>query len=73
MYQSAHSAVHSLEEHVQIVDALEKRDPRQAARLMAHHVAAMEQNLIYTRLGNPLGQAELADRSPDETFTPRLR
>ncbi|MBY0286056.1 MAG: enoyl-CoA hydratase/isomerase family protein [Mycobacteriaceae bacterium] len=35
--------------------------------------AAMEQNLIYTRLGNPLGQAELADRSPDDTFTPRLR
>ena len=25
--------------------------------------AAMEQNLIYTRLGNPLGQAELAARS----------
>ena len=35
--------------------------------------AAMEQNLIYTRLGNPLGQAELADRAPDDTFTPRLR
>ena len=24
--------------------------------------AAMEQNLIYTRLGNPLGQAELAEQ-----------
>lgn len=35
--------------------------------------AAMEQNLIYTRLGNPLGQAELANRTHDETFTPRLR
>jgi enoyl-CoA hydratase/carnithine racemase len=35
--------------------------------------AAMEQNLIYTRLGNPLGQAELADRSPVDRPTPRLR
>lgn len=26
--------------------------------------AAMEQGLIYTRLGNPLGQAELADQQP---------
>ena len=35
--------------------------------------AAMEQNLIYTRLGNPLGQAELAGRSPGDRPTPRLR
>jgi enoyl-CoA hydratase/carnithine racemase len=35
--------------------------------------AAMEQNLIYTRLGNPLGQAELAARSPGDRSTPRLR
>jgi DNA-binding GntR family transcriptional regulator len=45
MYQSSQSAEHSLKEHVQIVDALEQRDPRQAAKLMAQHVAAMEQNL----------------------------
>ena len=45
MYQSSHSAEHSLQEHVQIVDALEKRDPRQAAKLMEHHIAAVEQNL----------------------------
>lgn len=45
MYQSAHSAEHSLEEHVQIVDALEKRDPRLAAKLMEHHISAVEQNL----------------------------
>jgi enoyl-CoA hydratase/carnithine racemase len=35
--------------------------------------AAMDQNLIYTRLGNPLGQAELADRSPGDRPAPRLR
>ena len=45
MYQSSHSAAHSQEEHVQIVDALEKRDARAAAKLMEHHIAAVEQNL----------------------------
>jgi enoyl-CoA hydratase/carnithine racemase len=33
---------------------------------------AMEQGLIYTRLGNPIGMAEVAD-SPPENTTPRLR
>ncbi len=45
MYQSAHSAAHSQDEHVLIVDALEKRDGRAAARLMEQHIAALEQNL----------------------------
>jgi DNA-binding GntR family transcriptional regulator len=45
MYQSSHSATHSMEEHVLIVDALQKRDARAAARLMEHHLAAVEQNL----------------------------
>jgi DNA-binding GntR family transcriptional regulator len=45
MYQSAQSAEHSLDEHVHIVDALEKRDPRLAAKLMTHHLEAMEENL----------------------------
>lgn len=35
--------------------------------------AAMEQNLIYTRLGNPLGQAELNDRPDRPRVTPRIR
>ncbi|MGV0875217.1 enoyl-CoA hydratase/isomerase family protein [Mycolicibacterium sp. XJ879] len=34
--------------------------------------AALEQNLIYTRLGNPLGTAELAARGRDTT-APRIR
>ena len=34
--------------------------------------AAMEQGLIYTRLGNPLGAAELAERPPPST-EPRVR
>ncbi len=34
--------------------------------------AAMAQNLIYTRLGNPLGQAEVAETGPDRP-APRFR
>jgi DNA-binding GntR family transcriptional regulator len=45
MYQSAHSAEHSQNEHVQIVDALERRDARAAVRLMEQHLASVERNL----------------------------
>lgn len=45
MYQSAHSAEHSAEEHVAIVDAIERRDARAAARLMESHLGNVERNL----------------------------
>jgi DNA-binding GntR family transcriptional regulator len=45
MYQSAHSAEHSFEEHVAIVDALEKHDARTAQRLMEEHLLNVERNL----------------------------
>ena len=45
MYQSAHSAEHSFDEHVAIVDALEKRDARAAVRLMETHLHNVERNL----------------------------
>jgi len=45
MYQSSHSAEHSQAEHVDIVDALAKRDGRAAAKLMEHHLEAVERNL----------------------------
>ena len=35
--------------------------------------AAMEQGLIYTRLGNPIGQAELAAHPPAARPDPRVR
>jgi enoyl-CoA hydratase/carnithine racemase len=35
--------------------------------------AAMEQNLIYTRLGNALGTAELAASGNGTSATPRIR
>ncbi len=45
MYQSSHSAEHSFEEHVAIVDAIEKRDPRTAVKLMESHLHNVERNL----------------------------
>jgi DNA-binding GntR family transcriptional regulator len=45
MYQSSHSAEHSFEEHVAIVDALERHDARAALRLMQDHLHHVEQNL----------------------------
>lgn len=45
MYQSSHSAEHSFEEHVAIVDALARRDARAAVRLMEEHLHNVEHNL----------------------------
>jgi DNA-binding GntR family transcriptional regulator len=45
MYQSAHSAEHSFEEHVAIVDAIEKHDSRAAVRLMEGHLHNVEHKL----------------------------
>jgi DNA-binding GntR family transcriptional regulator len=45
MYQSSHSAEHSQHEHEGIVEALERRDARSAARLMEQHIGSVERNL----------------------------
>ena len=45
MYQSTMSAAQSQAEHVAIVDALERRDPEAAARLMTEHISSVERNL----------------------------
>jgi DNA-binding GntR family transcriptional regulator len=45
MYQSVHSAEHSQAEHELIVEALQRRDGAEAARLMEAHIASVEQNL----------------------------
>ena len=45
MYQSAHSAEHSADEHVAIVDALERRDARTAVRLMESHLDTVERSV----------------------------
>ena len=45
MYQSAHSAERSYEEHVAIVEALGRGDARAAVRLMEDHLHNVERNL----------------------------
>ena len=51
MYQSAHSAEHSSDEHAAIVDALARRDGRAAVRLMEQHLNHVENNLrLHPRL-----------------------
>ena len=53
MYQSSHSAEHSAAEHVAIVDAIERRDARAAARLMESHLGNVERNLqLHPRVGD---------------------
>lgn len=45
MYQSSHSAQASLDEHVAIVDAFERRDAKAAVRLTLEHLEHVERNL----------------------------
>ena len=45
MYQSAHSAEHSQQEHEQIVAALARRDATRAVALMQQHLGSVERNL----------------------------
>jgi DNA-binding GntR family transcriptional regulator len=63
MYQSAHSAEHSAAEHVEIVDALERRDARAAMRLMESHLGHVERNLqLNPRAGNLADVLEVSPR-----------
>ncbi|MED5618101.1 GntR family transcriptional regulator [Ideonella sp. BN130291] len=60
MYQSSHSAEHSQDEHVAIVDALERRDTRAAVKLMESHLANVEQNLRLHPRASDLATALMA-------------
>jgi DNA-binding GntR family transcriptional regulator len=62
MYQSSHAAEHSFEEHVRIVDALERRDTRAALRLMEDHLAHVERDLHLDPRVPDLAAALLPDR-----------
>jgi DNA-binding GntR family transcriptional regulator len=57
MYQSAHSAEHSQQEHVDIVDALERRDARAAVQLMRRHLHSVEHTLRLDPLSSDLSKA----------------
>ncbi|MEY2654079.1 MAG: hypothetical protein RLZZ524_1107 [Pseudomonadota bacterium] len=70
MYQSAHSAEHSQAEHVQIVDALEKRDARAAVRLMQQHLGNVERNLRLNPRVPDLASA-LRPSSPHTSVAPK--
>ena len=49
MYQSAHAAEHSSEEHVQIVRALAAKDETLAVQLMQSHLQHVEESLTFDR------------------------
>ena len=49
MYQSAHAAEHSNEEHAEIVKALAAKDEALAVRLMSDHLMHVEENLTFDR------------------------
>jgi DNA-binding GntR family transcriptional regulator len=49
MYQSSREARHSSDEHVQLVRALAAHDADGGARLMAEHLAHVEQDLTFER------------------------
>jgi DNA-binding GntR family transcriptional regulator len=49
MYQSAHAAEHSSDEHAQIVKALAARDEALAVRLMHRHLVNVEDSLTFDR------------------------
>jgi DNA-binding GntR family transcriptional regulator len=56
MYQSSHSAEHSADEHVAIVEALAARDARAATKLMESHLGNVERNLqLHPRVGDLAG------------------
>ena len=57
MYQSTHSAEHSQDEHVALVDAIERRDARAAVRLMEQHLRHVEDNLRLHPRGSDLQSA----------------
>lgn len=59
MYQSSHSAEHSADEHVAIVEALAARDARAATKLMDSHLGNVERNLRTQPRVSDLGAALL--------------
>jgi len=59
MYQSAHAAQHSADEHAAIVQAMAARDENLAVALMAEHLQHVEDSLMFERTvpSNDVAQA----------------
>ena len=74
LYQSSHDAVKSCQEHIEIVDALERGDKETAERLMAAHIGQVQSALqINAAPADPLAELRLAlapMSAPDAT-TPK--
>ncbi|WP_110402262.1 GntR family transcriptional regulator [Sphaerotilus hippei] len=64
MYQSSHSAEHSQDEHVAIVDALARHDADAAVALMAGHIGNVERNLRLNPRINDLATALVPPAGP---------
>jgi len=61
LYQSSHDAVQSCEDHVLIVQALEKGDLAHAEQLMQAHIGSVQATLkLHTTGGDPLSQLRSA-------------
>jgi DNA-binding GntR family transcriptional regulator len=61
LYQSSHDAAQSCEEHVQIVQALEKGDLAKAEKLMQAHIGSVQAALkLQTSTGDPLSHLRSA-------------
>lgn len=61
LYQSSHDAVQSCEDHVLIVQALEKGDLAQAEKLMQAHIGSVQATLkLQAASGDPLSQLRSA-------------
>lgn len=67
MYQSAHSAGQSSDEHVRLVDAIAARDADAAARLMAEHLGSVERNLRLDPRTADLAAALRPEPDPNES------
>ncbi|MEY8875192.1 MAG: GntR family transcriptional regulator [Leptothrix sp. (in: b-proteobacteria)] len=70
MYQSAHSAEHSQREHVEIVEALARRDAEGAVRLMGAHLGNVEHNLRLNPRLPDLASALRPAAAPAQWATP---
>ena len=61
LYQSSHDAVQSCNEHVEIVQALEKGDLVQAEKLMHAHIGNVQSTLkLHATAGDPLAELRAA-------------
>ena len=70
MHQSSHAAGHSSEEHVAIVDALERGDGAAAAALMQEHLRHVERDLRLDARAPDLAAALLPAGLPPSRLSP---